>query len=30
MDGGNIWYVTGFMSHDDEMEYIRANFDVNE
>ncbi len=30
MDGGNIGYATGIMSHDEEMEYIKVNFDVNE
>ncbi|MFC6039280.1 DUF6241 domain-containing protein [Paenisporosarcina macmurdoensis] len=30
MENGNIGYATGIMSHDEEMEYIRVNFDVNE
>jgi hypothetical protein len=28
--GGTIGEATGIMSHDDEMDYIKANFDVNE
>ena len=30
MENGNIGYATGIMSHDEEMEYIRVNFGVNE
>ena len=30
MDNGNIGYATGIMSAEEEQEYIKVNFDVNE